>query len=81
MAWGLAGGRPLEDLLVRVRQDDATLCSLTLLRGRKFDQEAALALAAALQGNTALKELLAGGHALGVVGAAALATALPASRV
>ncbi|KAL0055523.1 hypothetical protein WJX82_001476 [Trebouxia sp. C0006] len=64
MAWGVKGGRGVEDLVERLARDDPSLTSLHVFASRKFGREEAQKLCQALRSNTTLKELYASGHHL-----------------
>ena len=73
MAWG-KGSLPqgLDDICHRLSNNDGKLCSLTILKHRKFDNEEVLKLCRSLEGNTVLKELYASNHAVSMASAAAI---------
>ncbi|KAI3436549.1 hypothetical protein D9Q98_005965 [Chlorella vulgaris] len=79
MVWGSAP-RGIDDLVARVSKNDPALVSLCLLKGRRFNDADAEALASALERNTNLRELSATAHAVSTAAATALARALAANR-
>jgi hypothetical protein len=76
MAWGAPRG--IDDLVARIRANDAALRSLCLMRGRRFGPADAAALCDALVGNTVLTDLTIASHAVTPEMAAAFAAALAA---
>lgn len=63
-------------MCTRLRANDPSLASLTVLKHRKFDADEVRKLCDALENNTTLTELYASNHAVGTETAAALAALL-----
>lgn len=74
MAWGAPRG--IDDIIARVRANDASLASLYLMRQRRFELADANALCAALVENTLLDDLNISSHAVSPEIAAAFASLL-----
>ena len=75
MAWGSANAG-IDDIVDRVRQNDATLTSLYLMRRRKLDDASCGVLAEALAGNTTILELHLSSHPVSASQARSLASSL-----
>ena len=80
MVWGAAGGAGVDDLVERLQRGDPKLCSLTLLRFRRFGPPEAAALCEALHANVALTELDVSGRPLPPAAVEAVATMLARNR-
>jgi hypothetical protein len=76
MAWGSARHAGIDDIVERLRRDDAGLTSLYLMRTRRFDETDARALGQALGANRTLEELHLSSHPVSVSQARALAAGL-----
>jgi hypothetical protein len=74
MAWGARRG--IDDVLLRLKDNDPKLQALYLMGSRVFGEKEALALCDALKGNTALRELNISSHAVSPGMAAAFADML-----
>jgi Ran GTPase-activating protein (RanGAP) involved in mRNA processing and transport len=74
MAWGRKRGT--DDLVEKLRRNDASVETLYIMSTRQFDASDASKLADALKDNTALKELYASGHSIGMEGAKSFGEAL-----
>lgn len=77
MVWGAPRG--IDDILARVRANDASLTSLYLMRQRRFEEADARALCDALAKNTILKDLNISSHAISPSIAAMFASLLSAT--
>lgn len=75
MVWG-AASRGIDDLVDRLRSNDATLSSLCLLRTRRFNEEDAMKLCDALIKNTVLVDLNITSHPINPCMATAFGNAL-----
>jgi Ran GTPase-activating protein (RanGAP) involved in mRNA processing and transport len=78
MAWGKTVG--VASWVERLKENDASLTSVTVFRGRLFGSDEAAAVCAALRSNTHLLELYASGHAMDAATAATLADALSVNK-
>jgi len=74
MVWGATRG--IDDIITRVRANDASLTSLYLMRQRRFELADANALCDALVKNTVLRDLNVSSHAVSPEIAAAFASLL-----
>ena len=79
MAWGAPRG--IDDIVSRVRANDANLTSLYLMRQRRFELADANALCDALMRNNVLHDLNISSHEVSPEIAAAFASLLAASTV
>ena len=75
MAWGSANAG-IDDIVDRVRRNDATLTSLYLMRTRNLDDAACGVLAEALAANTTISELHLSSHPVSASQARSLASGL-----
>ena len=75
-AWGSAANAGIDDIVDRVRRNDATLTSLYLMRTRRLDDASCGLLAEALAANTTIRELHLSSHPVSTTQARSLASGL-----
>ncbi|DBA99337.1 TPA: RNA-DNA hybrid ribonuclease [Trebouxia sp. C0006] len=76
MAWGVKGGRGVEDLVERLARDDPSLTSLHVFASRKFGREGVQELVDGIKENSTLQKLDLENKGISSKGAASIAAAI-----